>query len=271
MGEGDKLITIIQGALGSGKSAVGLVRGLRHLQFGGLFVCNYNLVDGWHYKLADMDLRVRLGFRDRDKLAHSYHDRCFKAGKASGLYELAEKIPELVTGYMKTQREGHALLVIDEAQLYFNSRDWQKNKDFIQFFSQSRKLKYDIVLIAHDIEMIDKQIRAFLAYEERFRNMKDLKMPLLPFRFPVNGFLEVQYYAGRGAGKGARHSWKVNFFDKKMYQLYDTFELFAFDELQEGYVKQGRKHWKPQKKRKKYNFNHTKCHIINRSTAKLCR
>ena len=49
-------------------------------------------------------------------------------------------------------KEGKALLVIDEAGIFFNSRDWQiksaERKEWIKFFSQSRKFGYDVIMVA---------------------------------------------------------------------------------------------------------------------------
>lgn len=236
------MISIIQGTIGSGKSYVSLHKAIRHLEAGGVIALNFDLVDGWQYKLADQNLYVRFGLWDREELADSYYRRCFKIGGTDTLYELAEKIPSLVKGWASKQREGQALLVIDEAHLYFNSRDWAKNKEFIKFFSQSRKLKYDILLVAHGIEMIDKQIRFFVELEERFRNTNKLKIPYTPIPLtPFTGFLIGRYYAGVGLGKGMRHSTDFYKFNKRIAELYDTFELFDHDTIKQELAYQGRK------------------------------
>ena len=46
-------------------------------------------------------------------------------------------------------REDGILLVIDEAQLLFNAREWSKQgrSDWLSFFTQHRKFGYEIVLI----------------------------------------------------------------------------------------------------------------------------
>lgn len=60
-------------------------------------------------------------------------------------------------------REGHALLIIDEAGVVFNCRDWaidrEKRLQWIKFFAQSRKFGYDVILVAQDPRSIDRQIR----------------------------------------------------------------------------------------------------------------
>ncbi|RJQ26225.1 MAG: hypothetical protein C4589_10075 [Peptococcaceae bacterium] len=70
-------------------------------------------------------------------------------------------------------KEGHALLIIDEAGLWFNSRDWNvkvdERKEWIKFFSQSRKFGYDVILVAQEERMIDRQIRSMAEYIVRHK------------------------------------------------------------------------------------------------------
>lgn len=64
-------------------------------------------------------------------------------------------------------KEGEILLVIDECQILFNSRDWgQKNRaQWCAFFTQHRKLGYEVVLVAQFDRMLDRQIRSLIEYE----------------------------------------------------------------------------------------------------------
>lgn len=64
-------------------------------------------------------------------------------------------------------REGAIKLFIDEAQLLFNSRDWDKKgrSDWLKFFSQHRKYGYDVFLVAQFDRMLDRQIRSLIEYE----------------------------------------------------------------------------------------------------------
>lgn len=70
-------------------------------------------------------------------------------------------------------REESILLVIDEAQLVFNSRTWTEidRLEWIKFFSQHRKYGYKVILIAQSSAMIDKQIRAVVEYEVEHRKL----------------------------------------------------------------------------------------------------
>ena len=71
--------------------------------------------------------------------------------------------------------EDTILLVVDECQLLFNSRDYQKKdrKTWIKFFSTHRHLGYHVVLIAQMDKMLDKQIRGVIEYEYIHRKLSN--------------------------------------------------------------------------------------------------
>lgn len=76
--------------------------------------------------------------------------------------------------------ENSLLLVIDEAQLLFNSRNWSDSSrlDWIAFMSQHRKYGFKILLIAQDIKMIDKQFRALVEFEVHHTSASSLWLPM---------------------------------------------------------------------------------------------
>lgn len=63
--------------------------------------------------------------------------------------------------------EDYIFLVIDEAQLIFNCRDWQdKNRKlWTSFFQLHRKYGYHVILITQMSKMLDKHIQGLLEYE----------------------------------------------------------------------------------------------------------
>ena len=71
--------------------------------------------------------------------------------------------------------EDTILLVIDECQLIFNSRDYQKKdrKSWIKLFSTHRHLGYHVILIAQMDKMLDKQIRGLIEYEYIHRKLSN--------------------------------------------------------------------------------------------------
>ena len=72
-------------------------------------------------------------------------------------------------------REGAIKLYIDECQLMFNAREWNTKgrKEWLSFFTQHRKLGYDIYLVAQFDRMVDRQIRSLIEYEVIHRKVKN--------------------------------------------------------------------------------------------------
>lgn len=70
-------------------------------------------------------------------------------------------------------KEGELLLIIDEAQLLFNSREWQNlgRQGWLSFFSQHRHYGYDVILIAQFDRMLDRQVRSLIEYETIHRKV----------------------------------------------------------------------------------------------------
>lgn len=223
-------IDCFQGTPGSGKSAVIVADLADFLLSGGWVATNFTLVPDW------LDILCSTSFRyqhykffnlDRDIYRKSLFDRCWRIGTPDTVSTLGDLMRSTIpTG--KRIREGMGRLYLDEAQLLFNSRDWTKNKGFIEFFTQHRKLGWDVFLVTHTLDMIDKQIRGLIEYETRFRNLQKVKaFGFIPLSFKPR-FLAITRYAGISAGAG--NIAKRRFYTLGPYKdLYDTFEVFAFD------------------------------------------
>lgn len=91
----------------------------------------------------------------------------------------SEVTPEYLVRFARDYWQDHKfgedriLLVLDECQLLFNSRDWaQKDRmAWLEFFSQHRKYGYMILFVAQFDRMIDRQIRSLVEYEYVHRKM----------------------------------------------------------------------------------------------------
>ena len=72
-------------------------------------------------------------------------------------------------------REDYILLVLDEAQLLFNARQWQKNdqQGWISFYTQHRKFGFRVILVAQFDRMLDRQIRSLIEYEYIHRKVSN--------------------------------------------------------------------------------------------------
>lgn len=128
----------------------------------------------------------------------------------------------------KNIREETILLVLDECQLIFNSRNWMKNSPWLGFFSQHRKMGYQIILICQSDKMIDKQIRAVIEYEFKHRKMMNAGVFGKLFSFLAGSpFLyKKEWYPVRTNGKGTSIGWTVGQYGRKVYGAYDTFKTW---------------------------------------------
>ena len=122
--------------------------------------------------------------------------------------------------------EDRILLVLDECQLLFNSRDWaqQDRMAWLEFFSQHRKYGYKVLFIAQFDRMIDRQIRSLIEYEYIHRKLgnfgaKGKIMTLLALGevfvcvkrfYSLNERIGVEMFRAR----------------KSVYRLYDSYATF---------------------------------------------
>ena len=126
-------------------------------------------------------------------------------------------------------KEGSILLVIDECQLLFNSRDWsQKGRnEWLAFYTLHRHLGYDVILVAQFDRMIDRQIRSLIEYEYIHRKVSNYgwKGKLFSLVALGNLFVCVKRWYPLKEKVGSE------FFraKKKYYGLYDTFGTFTAD------------------------------------------
>lgn len=125
----------------------------------------------------------------------------------------------------KPRKENELLLIIDEAQILFNTREWGKSnrKTWNTFFTQHRKLGYDIIMVSQFDQMLDKQIRALFEYEFIHRKITNYGLRgwfLAPF---LGSFIKVQYWYPVHERVGSQ----TFRFSKKWAAIYDTNRIFA--------------------------------------------
>lgn len=223
------MIEICQGTPGSGKSAAAVARAIRHLNAGGVVASNFSLIDGWCDIISNKNIFSLFSDDFRYEWSRSLWER-FHVVKSCEAIKKINPREKACKRYNDdgSYKEGFGLLILDEAQLIFNSRKWEKNFEWIEFFTQHRKLGWNIILIAHSLEMIDSQIRPLIEYESRFRNLKRVSLPLIPISMsPINMFLVVTRYAGLSAGSGEIFSRDVFPLPTWAAKLYDSCEIFS--------------------------------------------
>lgn len=130
----------------------------------------------------------------------------------------------------KKRKESQILLMVDEAQIPFNAREWNKpgRKEWLDFFTNHRKYGYDIILICQFPKMLDSQIRSLVEYQYIHRKISNFGalgfLMSLIFLGKLFCCVKVWYPIGEKVGS--------TFFTarKKYYTIYDTFKCFDGEE-----------------------------------------
>lgn len=126
-------------------------------------------------------------------------------------------------------REHQTLLILDEAQILFNSRTWQdaSRMEWVTFFTQHRKYGYDVIIISQLERLIDRQIRGCFEFEVNHKKMMHYKTlgAVLSMPFRGNLFIAVTHWYG-AKGKDSVTGSKFFFGRKKLYDLYNSYKIF---------------------------------------------
>lgn len=163
---------------------------------------------------------------------HINKDRLFKKSKYEFTYvAINELTPEFLVKYARKNLpkgrnpEGSFLLVIDEAQIIFNPREWGRKDrtDWIKFFSQHRKFGYDIILISQNDRMLDRQIRSLLEYQIMHRKVSQFGIAGKILALFVGQFVAVKMWYP------LKEKIDAEFFrgDRKLYDFYNSYEDFG--------------------------------------------
>lgn len=203
------MITLFSGTPGSGKSLHIAQILYDRMRYGHSCICNFDIA--------------------LDKIKKVHKDSYFRYVDNSELnpYLLRDIAQKYFLNH--TFKEGKLLLVIDECQIIFNARDWRNGSrsDWLTFFTQHRKLGYDIILVAQFDGMIDKQMRALIEYNVMHRkvtNFGKVGFALSLFSagqlfcavkmwYPLNERIDSTFFRGK----------------KRYYALYDTNMIFEDD------------------------------------------
>lgn len=204
------MIYMYNGTPGSGKS-LHLASDLLHYlncRRERLVICNF-----------DIDLS-KVKYPER----FHYIDNC-RLQYPSDIYDLVEDFKN-----NNEIKERSCILVLDECQLLFNARQWSAKGriEWNRFFTLHRKLGFDVYLVCQFDEMIDKQMRNLVEYQIIHRKITNFGVIGALLRlFTLNDiFIAVTYWYGIKEKIGQE------FFlaRKKYYSIYDTFEIFDFND-----------------------------------------
>lgn len=150
-----------------------------------------------------------------------------------GVYECVTNL-DLTVDYLinfacehhKPGLKAQTLLVIDEASIKFNSRDFnmKDRMGWINFFANHRHFNFEVILIAQQDRMIDRQIRGLIETEYKHRSIKNYKLLGHFLNFILGGcfgVVEIWYPCK------LKNSFHLCRFNKKIASCYDTMGLFV--------------------------------------------
>lgn len=202
------MIEEFTGTIGSGKSYHALESIISALGKGKHVVSNFPL----HFSSG----MIRRGYSER----FMYVPDEFLMGVegVAFLFQLQKKMQ-----FYEKSGEGACLVVIDEAGNYFppENNGQYANKLWKLFFTQSRKMGYDFILICQDdLSQINKTIRKCVEYKVVHRKANSI----FPFKYlPFTLFMYVKYWAQQNQKLSSESS----FYVKKFASLYDTSMMFG--------------------------------------------
>ena len=206
------LITFYSGTPGSGKSYH-----IAHLIIFTLRTLKKNVISTVN---VDTDIISKHG---RKKLGDFVYKNILEL-TPKFLYEYAIK-------NHKKGKEGQTLLIIDECQIIFNPREYQRTdrKDWILFFTKHRHLGYNIILSSQFDRLIDRQVRSLFEYEIKHRKANNLGLLcFLPFTF----FVCIEYWYG----VRIVISRSFMLYRKKVASIYDSYTMYDDFEKEFNYV-----------------------------------
>lgn len=210
------MIEIYQGRIGGGKTYAAVAAIARHLAHGGTVYTNIDIV--------------------QQGMANLIARRYGKVFNANALLRLPEKVHGWQDFIKWGVRELDVLVVIDEAQVFYNSRDWSRTQNehgrMLSFLTQSRKACVSVIFITQHMDNIDKQFRLLAQNIWIFRDMAKFG-PLAPLMGGAFLAVAVDY-------TGERLSSKLVWKSRSVFKAYDTLSFLdeqmqqLAEELREG-------------------------------------
>jgi len=197
------MIEMYAGRIGGGKSYNAVERAAKYLASGGIVCTNIRLV--WD-KVVEY-CRLYYGVEPE---------------RAQYIYLEDEQIRLFHLHTPNGTPEKPSLVIIDEAHIWFNNRDFaSQDRAMLTFLTQSRKCFTDIIWISQSELNCDKQFIRLVQFTWRFRDLSQWKIPVLRIRCPINVFLSVQYDQDGRTQCG--RNWVTK--NKHVFAMYETFQL----------------------------------------------
>lgn len=203
------MIKLFSGTPGSGKSLHTAEKIYYALRAGRPVICNFD---------------INLGFVQGKRRKKNCEFHYIPNDELSVQY-----LESYSTRYFASRRmkEEWILLVIDEAQLIFNAREWDAKgrKDWLAFFTQHRKYGYEIILVAQFDRMLDRQIRSLIEYEYIHRKVSNFGVWGKVFSLFCLGKLFVAVHMWYPLHERIGADWFIC--KPRFFRLYDTYKNFS--------------------------------------------
>lgn len=126
-------------------------------------------------------------------------------------------------------KESQVLLVIDECQRIFNSRDWnaKDRRSWNEFFQVHRHFGFDVLLITQFTKLLDKQLLSLIEYNHVHRKVKNFGM----FGFLMSAFTGGRLFVCVSEWFPIHSKIGSDFFlyNKKLGSFYDSYMMFDDD------------------------------------------
>lgn len=196
------MLSLYTGTPGSGKS-LHLMRIIENkLIKGGNVICNFPIKESVLKKKARCRFCNFFFVRDDDLTVAYLMD--FAKRKHSG------------------RNEGQTLIVIDESQRVFNSRDFSRSdrRQWIDFFSLHRHFFFNVILVSQMDRMIDRQVRGLVEYEVKHRKLNNNGFIGKMIPFPCFIAITTWY------GAKVKVDDEIYYYNKRLGNLYDSYALF---------------------------------------------
>lgn len=195
-------ISLLSGTPGSGKSLHAVSDGLDWLKLGRNLITNFPL--DWHKRLK--------------KIKGDY--QFWKNSDITPVHLI-----DYAKEHHKKSEKAQTLLIIDEASMMFNARDFGRKDrmEWINFLANHRHFNFEIILIAQNDKMLDKQIRGLIEYDIKHRSLSNFNFITLLISKLFGGlFFCVSYWYPIRQCNGK----SIIRLNKSKARCYDTMALF---------------------------------------------
>ncbi len=220
------MIHHVSGKLGSGKTMFCVQQIVDWILAGKMVVTNVRLVDGWDYILTKHKMGGMGSFIHymKSDFVRQVDFQIALATRYVQKYQYCSDITEAAEYAMKlgSSAEASRIFIFDEAQIFINSRMWKSTSQrIVEFFTQSRKLGFEVYLVSQDRDSVDRQIRVLADFHYNLKNMANIK-PLGIRIFPRMGLL-IKRHPDSQTLQG------VNFisYSDWITKMYDTQQLLS--------------------------------------------